>query len=167
MKLETEMTDGKFGKFGKFALVATIAAVTFCGAATWAADRASAPEAVAMVKKGIAFIKANGKDKGFAEITSAQSQFRDRELHLVVQQTDGTVLAHGANPKIVGKNFIEAKDVDGKFFSREIIDAAKLKNGSWTEYKYSNPVTKKVENKAMYCERLEDTILVCGGIFKN
>jgi len=154
-------------EFRKVALVAAIVASAFCGAAAWAAERATAAEAVAMVKKGIAFIKANGKDKGYAEITSAEGQFRDRELHLVVQQTDGTVLAHGANPKIVGKNFIEAKDVDGKLFSRDIIEAAKLKNGSWTEYKYSNPLTKKVEHKAMYCERLDETALVCGGIFKS
>lgn len=152
----------RYGMTAAFVLGAMLAA-----GAAWAADRATAKEAEAMVKKGVAFIKANGKDKGYAEITSKEGQFRDRELHLVVQQTDGTVLAHGANAKIVGKNFIEAKDIDGKPFAREIIEAAKAKNGSWTEYKYSNPVTKKVEQKAMYCERLEETILVCGGIFKS
>lgn len=40
----------------------------------WAAANVTAKEAEAMVKKGVAFIKANGKERGYAEITSKQSQ---------------------------------------------------------------------------------------------
>ena len=32
-------------------------------------------------------------------------------------------------------------------------------------YKFTDPVTKKVLPKSMYCERLDDTV-VCGGIYK-
>ena len=119
-----------------------------------------------MVKKGIGFIKANGKDKGYAEITNKQGQFVDRDLYLVALQADGKVFAHGANEKLVGKVLIDLKDIDGKEFVREIIESAKSKNGSWTDFKYSHPVTKKVEPKSLYCERLDESALVCGGIYK-
>lgn len=123
-------------------------------------------EAEAMVKKGVAFIKANGKDKAYAEITSKQSQFKDRDLYLVVYRLDGTPLAHGANEKMVGRNLIDLKDIDGKEFVRERVELAKAKSSFWQDYKFTNPVSKKVEAKTMYCERLDDTA-VCGGIYKQ
>ncbi|MBP6644509.1 MAG: cache domain-containing protein [Burkholderiaceae bacterium] len=118
-----------------------------------------------MVKKGVAFIKANGKDKGYSEITSKTSQFKDRDLYLVVYALDGVVRAHGANDKMVGKNVIELKDVDGKAFVKERVEMAKTKANFWQDYKFTNPETKKIEPKTMYCEKLEDTV-VCGGVYK-
>ena len=104
--------------------------------------------------------------KGYAEITSKQSQFRDRDLYLVVYGLDGKVWAHGANEKMVGKVLIDLKDIDGKEFVRERTELAKTKNTFWQNYKFTNPVDRKVEPKSMYCERLEDTV-VCGGIYKQ
>lgn len=129
-----------------------------------AAEIVTAKEAESMVKKGIAFIKANGKEKGYNEITK-QAQFKDRDLYLVVYRLDGTPLAHGANEKMVGRNLIELKDVDGKEFVRERMELAKSKPAFWQDYKFTNPMTKKVEPKTMYCERLEGTV-VCGGIYR-
>ncbi|MBL0727695.1 cache domain-containing protein [Piscinibacter sp. HJYY11] len=126
---------------------------------------ATAAEATAMVKKGVAFIKANGKDKGFAEITNKAGQFNDRDLYLVVYGLDGVVHAHGANEKMVGKNLIELKDVDGKAFVKERVELAQSKGTFWQDYKFTNPVTKKIEPKSMYCEKLNDAV-VCGGIYK-
>lgn len=143
-------------------------AMLLCAAAVpavAAAEHASKDEAVAMVKKGVAFIKANGKDKGYAEITNKHGQFVDRDLYLVVYGLDGTVRAHGANEKMVGRNLIELKDVDGKPFVQERVDMAKKHASFWQDYKFTNPSTKKIEPKSMYCERLDDTV-VCGGIYK-
>ena len=126
---------------------------------------ASAAEATAMVKKGVVFIKSQGKDKGYAEISSKTSQFRDRDLYLVVYGLDGTVRAHGANEKMIGKNLIELKDVDGKAFVKERVELAASKGTFWQDYKFTNPTNKKIEPKSMYCEKLEDTA-VCGGIYK-
>ena len=134
--------------------------------AAWAAaGGATEAEATAMVKKGVGFIKASGKDKGYAEITSKTSQFKDRDLYLVVYGLDGVVRAHGANEKMVGKNVIELKDVDGKAFVKERVEMAKTKTTFWQDYKFTNPETKKIEPKTMYCEKLEDSV-VCGGIYK-
>ena len=145
---------------------AAIAAAALTGSSAWAADRATAKEAEAMVKKGIAYIKANGKEKGYAEITNKEGQFKDRDLYLLVFQMDGVMLAHGANPKLVGLNRWDSKGIDGKSPARDMIEASKGKNGTWTEYKYTNPVTRKFEDKTSYCEHLDESAIVCGGIFK-
>ena len=144
------------------AVAALSVALFACGAA---ANNATPVEATAMVKKGITFIKANGKDKGYAEIGNKQGQFVDRDLYLVVYGLDGTVRAHGANEKMIGKNLIELKDVDGKAFVKERVELGQSKGTFWQDYKFTNPVSKKIEPKQMYCERLDDAVL-CGGIYK-
>jgi cytochrome c len=133
--------------------------------AAHADGNATKDEAMAMVKKGVAFIRANGKDKGYAEISDKTGRFNDRDLYLTVYGLDGTVRAHGANEKMVGKNLIELKDVDGKAFVKERVELAASKGTFWQDYKFTNPVSKKIEPKQMYCEKLDDTA-VCGGIYK-
>ncbi|MBK9134972.1 MAG: cache domain-containing protein [Betaproteobacteria bacterium] len=145
-------------------LAVAVAALSAAGA--HAATSASKDEAMAMVKKGVAFIKANGTDKGYAEISNKAGQFTDRDLYLVVYGLDGKCLAHGANPKQIGKDLLDLTDVDGKYFVKERVALAKSKPaGFWQDYKFTNPVSKKIEPKTMYCEKLGDTA-VCGGVYK-
>jgi cytochrome c len=149
-------------------LMAFAAAVATSGGAALAstsAKHATAEQAVAMVEKGVAYIKSNGTEKGYAEITSKSSQFRDRDLYLVVYGLDGKVWAHGANPKMVGRVLIDLRDIDGKPFVQERVKLAETHKTFWQDYKFTNPVTRKVEPKRMYCERLDQTV-VCGGIYK-
>ncbi len=130
------------------------------------AQNATKEDAVAMVKKGVTFIKANGADQGYAAITAKDPQFVKNDLYLVVYGMDGKCLAHGANAKQVGRDLIDLKDIDGKPFVKERVELGKSKpNGFWQDYKFTNPATKKIEPKQMYCERLAET-LVCGGIYK-
>jgi len=135
-------------------------------APSFAAEFATRDEAMAMVKKGVTYLKANGKEKAYAEITNKKGQFNDRDLYLVVYGMDGVVYAHGANEKQVGRNLLELKDVDGKPFVKERVELASKQPTFWQDYKFSDPVTHKIEPKETYCERLED-VIVCGGIYKH
>jgi len=136
-----------------------------CHAAA-AGEHASKDEAVAMVKKGVAFWKSNGDEKTFAAITDKQGPFHDRDLYLVVYALDGTVRAHGANEKMVGRNLIDLKDVDGKAFVQERVELAQKQNSFWQDYKFTDPLTKKIEPKQMYCERVGENVL-CGGVYRQ
>ena len=127
---------------------------------------ATKEEAVVMVKKGVAYVKSAGKDKAYADISEkANAEFHHQDLYLTVYALDGTVKAHGANAKMIGKNLIELKDIDGKAFVKERMDLAKTNATFWQDYKFTNPESKKIEPKSMYCEKLDDTV-VCGGIYK-
>ena len=130
------------------------------------AEFATRDEAQAMVKRGVAYIKKEGKEKAYAEISNKKGQFNDRDLYLVVYGLDGVVRAHGANEKMVSQNLLELKDVDGKPFVKERVELAQSKASFWQDYKFTNPVSKKIEPKQMYCERLEDTA-VCGGVYRK
>lgn len=133
---------------------------------SFAAEFATRDEAIAMVKKGVTYLKANGKEKGYAEISNKKGQFNDRDLYLVVYGMDGVVYAHGANEKQVGRNLLELKDVDGKAFVKERVELASKQPTFWQDYKFSDPVTHKIEPKETYCERLEE-VIVCGGIYRH
>ncbi len=136
------------------------------GASAIAATGATRDEAMAMVKKAVAAIKAEGSDKAYAEISDPKGPYVDRDLYVVVYALDGLVLAHGADKKRIGTNQINDKDVDGKAFVRERLELAKTHDSFWQSYKFLNPVTKKIEPKQMYCERLEQTV-VCGGVYQT
>lgn len=144
------------------ALALTATALPFAASA---GANATKPEAVALVKKGVAFIKANGTEKGYAAVSDKAGAFVDRDLYLVVYGLDGKCLAHGANAKQVGRDLIELTDIDGKYFVKERVAMVKASPaGAWQEYKFTNPVTKKIEPKVMYCEKLAETA-VCGGVY--
>lgn len=148
------------------AAVTAIAAGT-SGLAVASADHASAEQAVAMVGQGIAFIREQGPDAGYAEISRGpKGRFSDRDLYLVVYGLDGKVHAHGANPKMIGKDLIDLRDIDGKPFVRERVELGRKNATFWQDYKFTNPVSRKAEPKRMYCERLDETV-VCGGIYTN
>jgi len=133
---------------------------------SYAGDQGTAAEAEAMVKKAVAYIKANGPEKAYEEFTNGKS-FKDRDLYVVVYDLNGKNLAQGANPKLVGKDLIGLKDPDGKPLIQMFVDLAKTKGKGWTEgYKFLNPVSQKIEGKAMYLERLGDTLVGCG-IYKS
>ena len=127
--------------------------------------RATKSDAEAMVKKGVSALKSGDKEKVYSDISAKNGPYTTRDLYLVVYRVDGTVLAHGANTKMVGKNLIDLKDIDGKAFVKERIELAAKNASFWQRYKFVNPETKKIEPKQMYCERLEETI-VCGGIYE-
>lgn len=147
-------------------ILRSVAALALAAAVPAFAGNATKDEAVAMVKKGITYIKANGADKGYALITGKDGQFVKSDLYLVVYGLDGKVLAHGANDKQVGKDLIELTDVDGKYFVKERVAMVRAKPaGAWQEYKFTNPVSKKIEPKVMYCEKLAETA-VCGGVYQ-
>lgn len=121
---------------------------------------------MAMVKKAVAAIKADGVEKAYGEISTKGGKFSHLDLYIVVYGLDGKVLAHGANQKLIGRQMIDATDVDGKAFVKERVQLARDKGTFWQDYKFVNPVSKKIAPKQMYCERLNETA-VCGGIYKS
>lgn len=77
-------------------------------------------EAKAMVEKAASYLKANGKEKSFAEFMQPKGQFKDRDLYVYALDKTGKVLAHGGIASLVGMDFSKTKDADGKLFIKEV-----------------------------------------------
>lgn len=146
-------------------LTAVAAAFLASTAFANAAGPATKDAAVAMVKKAVAAIKAEGTEKAYAEINAPNGPFQDGEIYTVVQGFDGMTLAHATNPKLIGKNMMEAQDVDGKYFAKGMAERGQKEASFWYDFKFVNPVTKKIQVKDMYCESLTPTT-VCAGVYR-
>jgi signal transduction histidine kinase len=133
--------------------------------ASAADERATREEAVAFVNKAVAYVKANDKAKALAEFNDPKGQFVVKELYVVAVDLQGNVLANGVNRKIVGKNLLQIKDVDGRSFLREQIEIATTKGSGWMEFRWNNPVTNQMEQRQFYLVRNED-YFIGSGIFK-
>lgn len=130
-----------------------------------AAEKGSADEAVAMVKKAADYLKKNGKEKAFAEFNNAKGQFIHKDLYIFafLANGDGIERANGANYRLVGKNVKEMRDADGKFLIKEILALGMGKEGKgWVDYKWPNPTTGNIDSKRTYVERVEDVVIGCG-----
>jgi len=130
-------------------------------------SKGTAAEATAMVQKAIAHLKKAGREKAFADFNNKTGPFTDRDLYVVVYDLKGKVLAHGANEKLIGKDLIELRDNDGKYFVKERVEMMSKSPDAkgWQDYKFMNPVTRAIEPKSMYLQRYEDMI-VGTGIYK-
>ena len=147
--------------------IQTIAAVAIAllAGTSLALAAATRDDAVAMVKKAVAKIKAEGPEKAYAEINKG-GEFLNGELYVVVQTFDAKMLVQSANNKMVGKDLIDAQDLDGKYFSRDLGDLGRKQASFWYEFKFVNPATKKIQPKDIYCESLNQTV-VCVGVYRS
>jgi cytochrome c len=143
---------------------ALLIAASICGEHISAGEFATKEEAIAMVKKAAALINEQGPDKAYKQFSSKGGPFHDRDLYITVLDLDGKVLAHGQREDLIGKVLVDLKDPDGELFIKERIELARQQSSFWQNYKFMNPVTKQVEPKQMYCERLNQT-MVCGGVY--
>jgi cytochrome c len=145
--------------------VALSLTLSLLSGASMAAERGTREEAIAMVKKAIAQIKKEGLDKTVAAVNDPKGPYVDRDLYVMIYDMKGKNLAHGANPKMIGKDLYDIQDVDGVYFIRERLEIAKTKGTGWQDYKFVNPVTKNIEPKSLYIERA-DNVVVTSGVYK-
>ena len=122
----------------------------------------TADEAIAIVQKALESLQADGREKMFSDVSNKFGPYTDRDLYAVVYDMNGMNLAHGANPALIGKDLLDAKDGAGGLFVRERIEIVRNNDKGWQNYAFMNPISKQIEPKAMYLERAGDLIIGCG-----
>ncbi|HJW57517.1 MAG TPA: methyl-accepting chemotaxis protein [Burkholderiaceae bacterium] len=118
--------------------------------------------AVDMVKRAIAYLQTNGKERAFAEFSKPSAEFKHRDLYINVIDMRGNTMAHGEKKELIGKNLFALKDADGKQFIQEFINVASSKGSGWVDYRWPNPVTGVIESKSTYVEKIGDNVIGCG-----
>jgi cytochrome c len=153
-----------FRNFAIFAMALFMGIVANVGAR--AAEVGTIDEARALLDRAVAAIKAEGKDSAFAKFNDQKGTFIDRDLYVFVFKLDGTTLAHGGNPALVGRDVSGLKDVDGKPFMMDMINLAKGAGEGWIDYKWLNATNKKIEAKRSYIIKLDDFLVGVGVYLK-
>ena len=123
---------------------------------------ASPEEAKAMVEKALELFKTDGQAKAAETINDPNGGFQKGELYTFMFGYDGLCIAH-QNAKLVGKNLSDLEDAAGKHFIVEMADMAK-KGGGWVDYRWSNPETKKMQDKTSFVMPVpgKDIYIGCG-----
>lgn len=137
-------------------------AALLLSATVLAGEKGTPEEAVALVKKAVAYLKVHGNEKAFAVFSDPKGEFVDRDLYIYAANMSGVALAHGANARLIGKSVLELRDADGKYFVKELLEIGNTKGKGWVDYKWPNPVTKAIEQKSTYLERVGDIAILCG-----
>jgi cytochrome c len=142
-----------------------IAALLPCAALAQA--NGTRDEAKSLVDRAHAHVKKVGPEKAYSDFTTDRANWTNKDLYVFATSMAGVMMANGANDKLVGKNLMEIKDQNGKPFVKEYLALAQSKGSGWTEYDWSNPITKKVEAKVSYVRKLDNTDAVVGvGVYR-
>lgn len=140
-----------------------IASICFIALSLSPAFASPKEDAVTLVEKAVAHYKSVGKEKALADINDPKGAFIKGELYVFAYNLKGTIIAHPANPKLVGKDMTEVKDADGKVFTTEFLATANSPAGKgWVDYSWSNPETKKIAPKSSYIQKVGDILVGCG-----
>jgi signal transduction histidine kinase len=122
---------------------------------------------IQLVNNGIKYCEEKGIATCAKAFNAKESQFKKGELYLFLIDFDGTTLAHGGNPKLVGKDLRGIKSPSGSYPGKEFENIAKTKGEGWFDYKWSHPITKKITEKTTYIKRLgSDTKYIGSGFYK-
>jgi len=137
---------------------------TLSGFNTGVRENGTPAEAQAMVEKGVAYLEAQGREAFLAEINRmSEGQFVERDLYLMALTADDyRFVGHGINPRILGVDSRNSKNVENKFYIRELVDSAKRDGQGWYEYQWNHPITNEVKVKSTYFHRVGDLVIACG-----
>lgn len=149
----------------KKCLLLGIATILLLGLTAGLACADDKETAVKMVKAAVAYIAANGEEKGLDALNNPNGEFVKGELYVFAYDLSGVMLANSFRQNLLGQNLLDVPDASGKKFRRDIIELAKTKGSGWVDYAYQNPKTKQVEQKTTYLEKVGE-LVVCCGIFK-
>jgi len=85
--------------------------------------------------------------------------------YFFVLDMEGTVMAHGADPSLVGKNLWNFKDEKGTLIIQELVSLIKANGGGRADYYWKNVVDQQVELKHGYVKAIAGTNMLIGSGF--
>jgi len=141
---------------------ACLAAVLALAVSASAGDRGTPEEAQALLDRAVKAVQAD-EAKALAAFNDPKGGYQDRDLYVFCSGPDGKISA-SRDSKTVGTETAAVKGPDGRMVGKEIAEVGK-KGGGTLEYKWTNPVSHKVETKTSVIKSVGKQI--CGvGSFK-
>lgn len=118
-------------------------------------------EAKKLVQQAAVYLMNQGPEKALREFSLPNGKFQWRDLYVFACDVQGIVRGH-PNPALLGQNFRDLTDRDGKHFGKEIVDLAVSRGYGWVDYTYLDPLTQQEAFKITYFQKLGDLIICCG-----
>ena len=119
----------------------------------------------AFVEQAVAYARSSGRAAALATFTAPGGDFHQGQLYIFAYDFTGTVLAHGGDATLVGKNLIDLKDTNGVLVIRELVRLAETGSG-WLDYTWPNPQHASAqEPKLGYVMKVDDGWFLGSGTY--
>jgi signal transduction histidine kinase len=145
-------------------VIALLLALT-CLALPAASQAADAKVVKAKVEKAAEYLSQKG-EAGLPEFSDTSSKWAQTP-YIFVYDLKGNIIAHGAKPKLVGKNLMGLKDVKGNMFAAEFVAVAKDPGQGWVEYWWPQKGSNEPQQKVSYIKRVPGQDMLVGAGLNN
>ena len=136
-----------------------VAALVIGLAACGKSEKTATPEdAKAMALKAAAYLDKVGPDTAF-DAFSNSPEWRDGDLYVFVNNSEGVNLANGFQPELIGTNQLDIPDADGKLYGHDFVA---IQDQGWVDYKWKSPATGETIEKTTYIVRVGDYLVGVG-----
>lgn len=146
-------------------LRAALLAATLVLAAPRADAADTAQQVQDLVERAAAHIRAAGQP-ALRDITRPNGGFVEGDLYVFCLAADGTMVAHGGNPKLVGKVLATLRDTEGTLPVVEILRLGRTQGHGWVEYLWPNQQTQHIQRKTAYVLQVDERIVCGSGYYK-
>ncbi|MBK1680732.1 cache domain-containing protein [Rhodocyclus tenuis] len=127
------------------------------------APRSTADDARKLLDSAVAEVRRLGIARAADSFNDAHGRFVRDDLYVfAVNLASGKFEAHGMNPRWVGTDASDLRDVEGHPLIREMIDLAKTRGEGVVDYVWRNPVTNSVEKKRSFIRRENGSLIAVG-----
>jgi methyl-accepting chemotaxis protein len=132
-----------------------------------AREYGNAEQARALAEAGAQYVRTHGLEQGKQAINDPQGAFVDRDLYLGMCDAKGTIVANGGNARLIGIDGMQVKDVQGRYFVRDIMQTAQSQGCGWVDYQWKHPLTGEAMTKSAYVQAVgEDGLVISCGFYK-
>lgn len=132
----------------------------------FAQERGSKDEARALNDAAVAHIKKVGIDQAMKDFAADRKRWMPKDLYPFVMEFGGVMRFH-ISDKLMGRDALGVKDASGKEFGKEMVSLAAKKGTGWVDYEWAHPVSKKIEDKSAFIQRVPGADMFVGvGVYR-
>lgn len=157
------MKSVQMKKVGLIALISLFGVVIWSCAA-FASDLATKDECVEKCAEVAKIIETKGADEAVRQVNDTSGPFVWKDTYVYIMDLNGTITAHGPQPKFIGKNLMGLKDpILKKPWYPALFE--EIKSGSqsgWFSYHWKKPNTDGIFVKECYYQRAGDMVVFAG-----
>ena len=118
-----------------------------------------------MLGKAVEHFEAVGRERALADFTAGHAPFHDRDLYVLCVDRKHVIVANGGYPIYVGSSADALVEAKGVPLGKALWDAADKSPEGSVDYPHVNPVSRKIEDKTTFYNKLADDLLCGAGAY--
>lgn len=137
----------------------------FTGFLAVGSEMATKEECVEKVSQVVQTLRQQGAEEAIKQVNDVKGQYVWKDSYVYIMDLSGTIVAHGPQPKFIGKNLMGLKDpVTMQPWYPALFEKIKAEKDSkgWFAYHWKKPNEEGVFKKDCYYQRAGDLIVFAG-----